>query len=385
MHACPLTSALDCRVQMRTCFKRALIAVGLLGLTVALSVPADAQGISKDQADAMLQELKQIRLLLQQMQRQNVTPADRPAAPPAKVKVSLGDGPALGEETAPVTLVEFTDYQCPFCQKFQTETFEQLKKNYIDSGKLRFVSRDLPLPFHPHALEAAQAARCAGEQGKFWELRDVLISNGNKLSPETILDYAKGLSLDTERFRQCFDSKKYQAEFNAISPRPTVSESPGPPHLSWGRLLKTASKASSLMGPFRIPNSTQGSRNFSKRIKHQSGRKESDMKNGNLLFFKSASAPNSPDWLGNGAIAFAGQRRGGRAADAHTYSAPNHCHWREQRFRSHLWFVQTAAKPEHRQSPVPRHRQSGRLAWAEFRVGCSIPSIAAAQIFHQCP
>jgi protein-disulfide isomerase len=235
---------------MRTCFKRALIAVGLLGLTVALSVPAEAQGISKDQADAMLQELKQIRLLLQQMQRQNVTPVGGPTAPPAKVKVSLGGGPALGAETAPVTLVEFTDYQCPFCQKFQTETFEQLKKNYIDSGKLRFVSRDLPLPFHPHALEAAQAARCAGEQGKFWELRDVLISNGNKLSPETILDYAKGLSLDAVRFRQCFDSKKYQAEIQRDISEANGTGITGTPTFVLGKTAKDSIEGIKLDGAF---------------------------------------------------------------------------------------------------------------------------------------
>jgi len=77
--------------------------------------------------------------------------------------MKVGDGwYAIGRDDAPVTLVEFSDYQCPFCRKFQTDGFVQLKKNYIDTGKVRFVSRDLPLDFHDNAPRAAEAARCAG-------------------------------------------------------------------------------------------------------------------------------------------------------------------------------------------------------------------------------
>ena len=71
----------------------------------------------------------------------------------------------LGREDAPLTLIEFTDYECPFCGRFHADAFVDLKKNYIDTGKVRFVSRDLPLSFHSNALGAAEGARCAGEQG----------------------------------------------------------------------------------------------------------------------------------------------------------------------------------------------------------------------------
>ncbi len=82
-----------------------------------------------------------------------------------------GDWPSLGKPDAPLTLVEFTDYECPLCRAFHTETFGTLKTRYIDTGKLRFVSRDQPLPeYHPNAMEAAHAARCAGDQGRFWEM-----------------------------------------------------------------------------------------------------------------------------------------------------------------------------------------------------------------------
>ena len=73
-----------------------------------------------------------------------------------------------------MTIVEYTDYQCPFCQRFHVAAFPELKRNYIDTGKVRFFSKDLPLDFHANAMRAAQAGRCAGEQGKFWELRDVM-------------------------------------------------------------------------------------------------------------------------------------------------------------------------------------------------------------------
>jgi protein-disulfide isomerase len=223
---------------MRNWFKRLSLPVVLLGLTVGLPAPAEAEGISEGQAESMLQELKQIRLLLQKMQRQNVTPANRRAVPSAKVKVSLGGGYSLGEETAAVTLVEFADYQCPFCRKFHTSTFKQLKKNYIDSGKLRYVSRDLPLRFHKHALKAAQAARCAGDQGKFWELRHVLIANGKKLSPEAILDFAQGLSLDMEPFRNCFNSKKYVADIQRDMSEANAAGITGTPAFVLGKTAK---------------------------------------------------------------------------------------------------------------------------------------------------
>jgi protein-disulfide isomerase len=233
---------------MKTCFKYVLIASCWLSLNAVLPVPAQAQGISKEQADAMLQELKQIRLLLQQLQKQNAAPAT--AALPAKVKVSLGDGQVLGEETAPLTLVEFTDYQCPFCRKFQTETFGRLKKAYIDSGKLRFVNRDLPLPMHQNALKAAQAARCASEQGKFWELRDLLISNGDNLGREAILGYSKKLSLDMERFQQCFDGNKYSAEIQRDISEANAAGITGTPTFVLGKTAKDSVEGVRLDGAF---------------------------------------------------------------------------------------------------------------------------------------
>jgi protein-disulfide isomerase len=171
-----------------------------------------AQAMTRQQADAILQELKEIRQLLQQLVKANPPrPAPTPT-PPARVKVNASHTYALGRVDAPLTLVEFTDYQCPFCLRFHSDVFEQLKKNYIDTGKLRFISRDLPLGFHANAMGAARAARCAGEQGKFWEMRNVLINNAKDLASESVVKYAQGVGLEMVAFRACLDSEKYKAE-----------------------------------------------------------------------------------------------------------------------------------------------------------------------------
>ena len=118
----------------------------------------------------------------------------------------------LGKPDAPLTIVEFTDYQCPFCQRFHTTTFAELKKNWIETGKVRFISRDMPLDFHPNAMRAAEAARCAGDQKQFWRMRDVLGSNPAKLSAENIDGYAQGIALDMPTFRSCMELGRHRQE-----------------------------------------------------------------------------------------------------------------------------------------------------------------------------
>lgn len=177
------------------------------------------EGMTRDQADAILNELRQIHQLLQTQQAAAAQPKPAAAqaaaaAPSDKVKMSVGQGwYALGREDAPVTMVEFADYQCPFCRRFETQTFAQLKKDYIDTGKVRFVSRDLPLDFHPNAPAAANATRCAGEQHKYWEMHDAIMTDpGTDLGPDAILKFAQGVSLDIPAFKTCLDQKRYVAE-----------------------------------------------------------------------------------------------------------------------------------------------------------------------------
>lgn len=95
-----------------------------------------------------------------------------------RVTVDVGDLPVLGNQSAKVTLIEFSDYECPFCERHYTQTELQLKKEYIDKGLVKFYYRDFPLSqIHPGAQKGAEAARCAGDQNKYWEYHDSLFQN----------------------------------------------------------------------------------------------------------------------------------------------------------------------------------------------------------------
>jgi protein-disulfide isomerase len=179
--------------------------------------PAQAQSMTQQQVnEEILQELRTIRMLLQKMSAQTPAPQLQPQAPqPVSASLTNLKGYLMGRPDAPLTMVEFTDLQCPFCRQYVSTTFEQIKKNWIDTGKLRYISRDFPLEFHPQALPAARAARCAGEQGKFWEMRTTLMRNANLLSPDYITRTAADLKLDTKAFAACTASNKFDAEIQA--------------------------------------------------------------------------------------------------------------------------------------------------------------------------
>jgi protein-disulfide isomerase len=109
-----------------------------------------------------------------------------PAAPspPPDRRVVLRGKPVhvLGSARARVTMVEFGDYECPFCRQYHDQVFPQIKAEYVDTGKVRYVVRDLPIPVHEHAAAAAEAAGCAGAQGRFWPMRQVLIAHSRELT-----------------------------------------------------------------------------------------------------------------------------------------------------------------------------------------------------------
>jgi protein-disulfide isomerase len=181
----------------------------LLSLAIlSLSLPALADGITSQQATEILQELKQIRQLLERQQAPAPAPAVAPA--PQRVKVKLGNEFALGSADAAVTVVEFNDLQCPFCARFHAGTFPEIRKNYIDTGKVRFINRDMPLEeLHPQAMRAAQAARCAAEQGKYWEAAERITANSGSLTAQTVDQYAKETGLDAAAYQSCMDSGRH--------------------------------------------------------------------------------------------------------------------------------------------------------------------------------
>ena len=180
-----------------------------------LPVITSAKGITTEQADQILKELKEIRLLLE---KQNQPPP--PAQPAAPARERTGSVPLAGKFSqgnpdAALVMVEFSDYECPFCKRFHTSTYKQLKETHIDTGQLLFVSVDLPLGFHKNAMHAAHAARCADAEGKYWELRDVMIDNAKSLSRADIDGYAKALGLNVDKLNACIDSGKHQAGIDA--------------------------------------------------------------------------------------------------------------------------------------------------------------------------
>jgi protein-disulfide isomerase len=132
----------------------------------------------------------------------------------------VDDDAVLGSVNAPVTIVEFSDFQCLFCRKFWVETMPQLKKTYIDTGKVKFVYRDFPLSsIHPSAEASAEASECAADQNKYWEMHDIIFSEQAKKGTGTIQytvndlkKWAGQIGLDTTKFNSCLDSGKYKSE-----------------------------------------------------------------------------------------------------------------------------------------------------------------------------
>lgn len=133
---------------------------------------------------------------------------------PAVSAIRLGTDPVLGDRAAKVAIVEFSDYQCPFCRAFQEQTMPGLKAQYIDAGKVQFIYRDFPLNFHPHAESAAIAARCAGEQNAYWEMHDQLFANQKQLGAKLYTELAEQLHLDAKQFDSCLNDAKFKGQLS---------------------------------------------------------------------------------------------------------------------------------------------------------------------------
>jgi protein-disulfide isomerase len=190
----------------------ALAALGSAPLSAQLppTPPGGSPPTLQQQNEEIIKELRTIRALLE-----SVIGPPRAARPTTGTVTNL-KGYSLGRPDAPLTMVEFTDLQCPYCRQFATTTFDEIKKNWIDTGKLRFISRDFPIDsIHAQAMPAARASRCAGEQGKFWEMRLALVRNANLLSTDYITKTAADLKLDTKAFSACTATTKFDAEIQA--------------------------------------------------------------------------------------------------------------------------------------------------------------------------
>ncbi len=213
-------------------YRRPLIALFATTVLLAAAPAARADGISSEQAQEMINELKQIRQTLEKMQ----APQQAPAADD-KVSYKLAPGGfSLGDPKAPLVMVEYTDFQCPYCQQFHNTAFAQIKSNYIDTGKLRFISRDFPLDFHENARRAATAGRCAAEQGKFWEMRHLMIVNAASLSADNLATYAASTNMNVPAFKSCLQADKFKAQIDQDIAEGSVAGVQGTPSFVVGRV-----------------------------------------------------------------------------------------------------------------------------------------------------
>jgi protein-disulfide isomerase len=181
------------RPNQATWFAALTLPLAIAGFSQSTSspapVPSDEPGITREQANQILEELKEIRHLLEKQSRP-MAPAPVKTVPQTG-KMRVEGGFSLGSRDAPLTIVEFTDYECQFCRQFESTTFAELRKKYVDTGKVRFVIRDFPLiSIHRSAMQAAEASRCAGDQGKFWPMHDALFSGPPALEAKQLAEQA---------------------------------------------------------------------------------------------------------------------------------------------------------------------------------------------------
>ncbi|GEM_PF-1430392 len=135
-----------------------------------------------------------------------------------KVDNAIATGPTLGSASAPITLVEFSDFQCPYCGRFFSQTFPQLKSNYFDTGKVQLFFRDFPLSFHENARPAAIAAKCILEQSNdkmYFAFHDKIFTNQPALSLDNLPKWAAEVGANAAKFKACFDGKKTDAAVTA--------------------------------------------------------------------------------------------------------------------------------------------------------------------------
>jgi len=205
------------RGQFMTAILFFLAALTLPGAAGLAETGASDLGAVRQEVDALKSEMETMKKQLGEFQKLLSQRAAQPAAADrGPVTMSVGDGPTLGSADAPITIVEFSDYQCPFCRMHFTNTFAALKTGYIETGKVRYFFRDFPLDsIHPYARKAAEAAHCAREQGKYWEMHDTMFTNQGALNPDNLRAFARDMQLDLDAFNACLESGKYAKAVDA--------------------------------------------------------------------------------------------------------------------------------------------------------------------------
>lgn len=194
-----------------------VVALALLAFVAPLGAqtPSDTEAL-KAEIQSLKSGQQQIQKDIEEIKKILQAARTQPAAAPEKAlnaMVNIAGEPVKGSKDARITLIEFSEYQCPFCSRHVKNTYPQLDKEYIQTGKAKYVFRDLPLEsIHKNAFKAGEAAHCAAEQGKFWEMHDRLFENQQALEVSKLTGHATALGLDGKKFQACLDGGKYAAE-----------------------------------------------------------------------------------------------------------------------------------------------------------------------------
>ena len=194
---------------------KTFLTVALVATSLLLPIhPGSAQ--SSDELRALRQEIEALKGGQSKLQKdvqdiKTLLQGPRAGVPPAtsqpvNMVLTLDGDPSKGDKSARLVLVEFTDYQCPFCVRHVRDTMPQIEAEYVKTGKLRYVTREFPLEsIHPQAFKASEAALCAGDQGKYWEMHARLFANQRALAPAELTSHAGAVGLDQTKFTQCLE------------------------------------------------------------------------------------------------------------------------------------------------------------------------------------
>ena len=205
-------------VPFRFLFPGLLLSGFLCALGSGAQQPAPAQTPDTATLAKDVEQLKAQQQLildrLNELKRLLLTRNAAPAQAQLNVPESVGVSGEMyrGKADAPLAIIEYGDFECPFCRRFNQDAFPQILSTFINTGKVRYYYRDLPLPFHAHAMPAARAARCAGEQGAYWQMYDSLFADKLASTPGEIDERAKAVHLDVPKLDACMAAKNAYGE-----------------------------------------------------------------------------------------------------------------------------------------------------------------------------
>ncbi len=188
----------------------------LLALQFIIACQPQNEGKSQQEISELKQDIKQLREDITTIGSQVkeiheiATNAQKPQHKTLPTQANFDGGgqiPLMGDAQAQLAIIEFSDYQCPYCKRFIDQTFTKLKSNYVDSGKVKYLTRDFPLAFHPKAQGAAIAANCSLQQNAYWPMRAALFKNMKQLGDPLYQQTAVELALDMGKFSECLADK----------------------------------------------------------------------------------------------------------------------------------------------------------------------------------